>query len=138
MSRFVLDCSVAVAWVIDEEATPATDSLLERLRDDGALVPALWRLEVANVLLQAERRERLGPAKITASLRLIDDLPIVTDPQTEARAFREILALARSESLTVYDASYLELAMRHDIALATQDQALILAARRLQVPTLPD
>lgn len=138
MSRFVLDCSVAVAWVIDEEATPATDSLLERLRDDGAVVPALWSLEFANVLLRAERRERLAPAKIAASLKLIDELPIVTDPQTGARAFRETLALARSASLTVYDASYLELAMRHDVALATQDQALMRAARRLHVPTLPD
>ncbi len=138
MTTFVLDCSVAVTWLIDEEATPQTDALLDRLREGRAFVPGLWRLELGNVLAQAERRNRIAPSRIPAHLRLLDQLPIVTDPETDERAFREILTLARSESLTTYDASYLELAMRLGLDLATRDRALIRAARRVQVSTLPD
>ena len=137
MSAFVLDCSVAVAWLFDDEATPATDSLLDRLKDSGAFVPSLWRLELGNVLSRAERHRRISVAQIAASLNLLDRLPIITDTETESRAFREILALARTENLTTYDAAYLELAMRRGLELATRDKALIRAARHVQVQTLP-
>lgn len=137
MSAFVLDCSIAVAWLFDDEASPETDALLERLRDDGALVPGLWRLELGNVLAHAERRNRITTAQIAAYLDLLDRLPIVTDTETESRALREILTLARTESLTTYDAAYLELAMRRNAELATRDKALIRAARGVGVETLP-
>lgn len=137
MSVFVLDCSIAVAWLFDDEASPATNALLDRLRDDGALVPGLWRLELGNVLVQAERRDRIAAVQIAAYLDLLDRLPIVTDAETESRALREILTLARTENLTTYDAAYLELAMRRNAELATRDKALIRAARRVGVKTLP-
>ena len=133
---FVLDCSIAVAWLFDDEASPETDALLGRLRDDGALVPGHWRLELGNVLTQAERRNRIAGAQIAAYLDLLDRLPIVTDAETERRALREILTLARTESLTTYDAAYLELAMRRNVQLATRDRALIRAARGIGVETL--
>ena len=69
MSAFVLDCSVAVAWLFDDEATPATDSLLDRLKDSGALVPSLWRLELGNVLSRAERHRRISAAHIARQSR---------------------------------------------------------------------
>ena len=137
MSAFVLDCSVAVAWLFDDEATPATDSLLDRLKDSGAFVPSLRCLELGNVLSRAERHRRISAAHIAASLNLLDRLPIMTDTETDNRAFREILTLARTENLTTYDAAYLELAMRRGLELATRDRALIRAARRVQVQTLP-
>lgn len=137
MSVFVLDCSIAVAWLFDDETSPETDALLDRLKADGALVPGLWRLELGNALTQAERRNRIAAAQIAAYLDLLDRLPIVTDAETESRALREILTLARTENLTPYDAAYLELAMRRNVELATRDRALIQAARDIGVETLP-
>ena len=134
---FVLDCSVAVAWLFGDEATPETDALLDRLKDSGALVPVLWRLELGNVLAQAEKHKRITAIQIAKHLDLLDRLPIATDTETESRAFREILTLARTEGLTTYDAVYLKLAMRRGLDLATRDKQLVRAARRLQVETLP-
>lgn len=137
MSAFVLDCSVAVAWLFDDEATPETDALLDRLKFDGAFVPGLWRLELGNVLARAERQKRIAASQIVAYFGVLDRLPIVSDAETESRAFREILALARAERLTTYDAAYLELAMRMGLQLATRDEALVQAARRVAVETVP-
>ena len=139
MSMFVLDCSVALAWLFQDEAGPNTDQLLKELRDDdrNAIVPNLWRLELGNVLVQAERHGRVTAAQLTTALELVRNLPVTTDAETDGRAFREILNLARATSLTTYDASYLELAMRHGLPLATLDKALIRAARGVAVNTLP-
>ncbi|MDE0356233.1 MAG: type II toxin-antitoxin system VapC family toxin [Gammaproteobacteria bacterium] len=137
MSEFVLDCSVAVAWFFEDEANPETDALLDRAMESGALVPGLWRLEVGNVLSQAERRRRIDPSKLASYVDVLAQLPIATDTETEERALRETLALARQERLTTYDAAYLEVAMRRGMPLATLDKALIRAARRVGVNTLP-
>lgn len=134
----VLDCSVAVSWCFEDEASPVTDTILERVRDEGALVPALWHLELGNVLVQAERRQRLTAAATATRLALIGALPIVTDDQTPDRALREVLTLAGAEGLTTYDASYLELAMRTGLPLASRDAALVDAARRCGIKSLPD
>ncbi len=79
MTAFVLDCSVTLAWCFADEATPETDALLDRLRQDGAIVPALWRWEVGNVLALAVRRGRLDQSAATDRLRLLDALPIALD-----------------------------------------------------------
>ncbi len=137
MSRFVLDCSIAAAWLFEDEASPETDGLLEQLRNEGALVPNLWHLEVSNVLLQAEKRKRITSTQIATRLDLLVSLPIVSDEESDGRAFREILSLARAQALTTYDAAYLELAIRRGIPLATRDKALLRAARNTDVITLP-
>ena len=137
MSEFVLDCSVAVAWLFEDEARPETDALLDRTMENGAFVPGLWRLEVGNVLSQAERRRRIDASKVASYVDVLAQLPIATDTETEERALRETLALARREHLTTYDAAYLEIAMRRGVPLATLDKALIRAARRVGVDTLP-
>ena len=134
---FVLDCSVTVAWLFEDEATPAIDALQDQLKEEVALVPGHWRLEVGNVLAQAERRKRLSPAQTSAHLELLDRLPVATDDETDSRAFREILSVARTEGLTTYDAAYLELAARRGVPLATLDRALARAAGRVGVATLP-
>ena len=137
MSVFVLDCSVAAAWLFEDEASPETDALLDQLADGPALVPLHWRLELANVLVQAERHRRITPAQVATSVDFVERLPIEVDAETERRSFREVLALARSTNLTSYDAAYLELALRKGLDLATQDRALVQAARAMQVKTLP-
>ena len=136
MSGLVIDCSVAVAWCFEDEVSAETDAILERVRDEGALVPALWHLELGNVLVQAERRKRLTAADTTTRLELIAALPILTDAETPERALREVLTLARAEGLTTYDAAYLELAMRKGLPLASKDRALVEAADRAGITNL--
>ena len=139
MRSFVLDCSVAVAWLLEDERVPGADALLDLLDGGGqAVVPSLWRLELGNVLVAAERRSRISAKGIARCLGILAGLPIVTDSHTEERALREILELARREWLTTYDASYLELAMRRGLPLATLDRSLARAARRAEVDVLPE
>lgn len=137
MSGLVLDCSVAVSWCFEDEAAPETDALLERVRDEGAFVPAIWYLELGNVLIQAERRNRLSVADIATRLELFGALPITIDDERPDRTLQAVLTLARAERLTTYDAAYLELAMRRGLPLASKDQDLVEAARRCGVVGLP-
>ena len=133
MSALVIDSSAALSWCFEDEAWPESDALFEQVRDQDAVVPGLWHLEVANVLLQAEKRGRIATSDVATRLELIAELPIATDTETTARAWREILALARAEGLTTYDATYLELAIRRGLPLQTKDEALITAAKRTGV-----
>ena len=137
MTGFVLDCSIAVAWCFEDEASDICDALLERVRDEGALVPSLWHLELGNVMVQAERRGRIMSADVSTRLELIGDLPIVTDDETPQRALHEVLALARAENLTTYDAAYLELAIRRGLPLATNDKHLRNAGINTGVQIIP-
>jgi predicted nucleic acid-binding protein len=133
---FVLDCSVAVAWCFEDEAGPATDALLDQLQHQEAVVPGLWHLEIANVLVQAERRGRIAAADLNARVGLLRKLPLQTDDDMAGRALRDILALARQHRLTAYDAAYLELAVRRGLPLATRDRELRQAADRMGVGLL--
>ena len=136
MTSFVLDASVAVAWCFDDESTPAAWALLDRLRTAPAHVPVLWALEIGNILVGAERRRRITQARAVEFLGILGDLDIRVDPDLPGRAFRDILPLARDARLTTYDASYLELAMRLGLPLATKDRALARAATALRIKTL--
>jgi predicted nucleic acid-binding protein len=136
LTAFVLDASIALSWCFQDEATPETWALLELLAMQSASVPALWPLEVGNILAAAEQRTRLTAGRSAEFLALIEGLDIVIDTDTAARAFHDTLALARAEALTTYDASYLELAMRMGVPLATRDRQLRQAAERLGVVVL--
>jgi len=92
----VIDSSMALTWCFEDEASPQSDAIFERVRDDGAVVPALWHLELANVLLQAEKRGRIALGDVATRLKLISELPITTDHETPMRAWREVIALARA------------------------------------------
>jgi predicted nucleic acid-binding protein len=133
VTAFVLDASIALAWCFADEATPAADAVLDRLADEEAAAPALWRLEVANALAMAERRGRLSVAGLTRSVALLQKPVIAIDAEGSERAFRDLLDLARSERLTVYDATYLELALRLGVPLASKDARLRKAAARLGI-----
>jgi predicted nucleic acid-binding protein len=124
----VLDSSAALAWVLPGQATTIIEALLADVSEDGAAAPGLWPLEVANVLWLAERRGRITLAERTRALALLGDLPIQIDEQTTARAFGATSALAAGSDLTVYDACYLELALRLGLPIASLDKPLCQAA----------
>lgn len=129
----VIDASIALSWRFKEERTPAADNVLLRVRDEGAVAPGLWPLEVANALHYAARRGRIGPDYVDASLRAFQALDIEIDAETASRAWTETLALARAHNLTLYDAAYLELAVRRALPLATLDADLRAAAAVLGI-----
>ncbi len=137
MTTAVIDSSIALTWCFEDEASPETDALFERVRDEGAVVPVLWHLELGNVLLQAEKRGRISATDASVRLDLIAELPISVDQEATVRAWREILTLARVQRLTAYHATYLELAVRRRLPLFTLDRDLAEAARRADVIALP-
>lgn len=137
MSGLVLDCSVAVAWLFEDEAAPETDALLDRTAREGAAVPALWHYEVANVLLQAERRKRVAAGRLAALLQRLERLPIATHAAPQGLDWAGLIGLAAELRLTAYDASYLALAERLALPLATRDRALRDAATSRGVAVLP-
>lgn len=126
----VLDTSLAIAWAYAAEATAAVRSVLDQVVESGACVPALWYLEVANILEMGVRRGRCDAAFRDATLADMMLLEIEVDGQTDVRAWEETLTLAMRHRLTVYDAAYLELALRRGLPLATLDQELRCVAER--------
>ena len=133
---FVLDSSVTVAWLYGEEATKSVDEIFENLIETSAWVPTLWHLEVANVLQIGIRRKRHGADFRDRILSALSDFPIHVDPETHRQAWGMTARLAERHGLTVYDAAYLELALRRDLPLATLDEDLRAAARAEQVQLL--
>ena len=122
---FILDASITACWAFEDEDHPTAAAALERIRTEEAWVPGLWWFEVRNTLVINERRGRLDERDTAAFLRGLASLGIMVDRSPdEAR----VLMLARKYRLTVYDASYLELAQRHSLPLATLDKALLHAA----------
>jgi predicted nucleic acid-binding protein len=125
VSGFVLDCSVAMGWCFEDESDALTSLVLERLLSEPGIVPELWVLEVANVLLVAERRGRIRRAESTRFIELLQGLPIRVERGHASLADSQgILALGRDFALSSYDAAYLELSMRHGVPLATKDEKL--------------
>lgn len=130
MSRFVLDNTVTMAWCFTEESTEFTKTLLSRLANltDSAVVPALWLYEVANVVELAVRRGRIPGEKALAFLESLADLPIEVENPSPTQVFVTVRTLAGQYLLTAYDAAYLELAIRHQLPIASLDRALSRAA----------
>ncbi len=133
---FVLDSSIALAMLYGDEATPAIQKILKKIVREGAWVPSLWRLEVANGLQGSVRRKRIDAAFRDASLADLAALPIETDEHTNDFAWSATLRLAERCGLTLYDASYLELALRLNLPLATLDKELRAAATQMRVALL--
>lgn len=131
---FVLDCSVAVAWFFEDEANAYAEAVEDSLLASSAIVPSLWPLEIANALLMGERRNRATEAKVTTYLRLLAALPIAIDDETANHAWHQSLSLGRRHRLSVYDAAYLELALRQGLPLASLDKTLVAAARAAGIP----
>ena len=130
---FVIDASVALAWCFEDEANLFADQVLERLANTAGVAPLIWPLEVGNALIGAERRGRLSQAERERFMGLLRQLPIRIEPASLDQMFAEIIALARNQNLSTYDAAYLELAMRSGLPLVTLDEALQRAAIRCGV-----
>lgn len=130
---FVLDCSITMAWCFEDEHSEYTDEILENLVSTTAIVPSIWPLEVANVLLQAKKNKRLSEIQAASFIDALSALPIIVDTSTTDRAMHSIFTLAGQLNLSVYDAAYLELALREKIPLLTQDKELLNAAKKLKI-----
>lgn len=133
---FVLDSSVSLAWCFEDERTDATDALLERVVDSGAVAPSLWPLEVLNALAMAERRSRIDAERRQRLAGFLRDLPVAIDVETASPAWAVTSPLAARHRLTLYDAAYLELALRLGLPLATLDQELRCAGAALGITLL--
>ena len=131
--RFVLDCSVAISWCLVDEDNNYANGILTIMPDSEAFVPGIWSLEIANVLLVAERRNRMTQEQSEEAIALLQSLLIQVDATTDANALGTTLVLGRQEGLAAYDAACLELALRLGLPLTTNDTRLMEAASRCGV-----
>lgn len=129
----VVDCSVTMPWLLKNDSTGYALKALQALPARPAVVPRLWFLEVANVLLVFERRKRVTRAESERFTDLLLELPVEVDDSVYHRVFNKVIGLAREQVISLYDAVYLELAMRKDLPLATLDKGLAKAARAVGV-----
>lgn len=134
--NLVLDSSITLAWVYGDETTAAVKHVFDLVAGSGAWVPGLWRLEVANILEMSVRRGRHDADFRDNTLADLALLPIHVDPETDGQAWGATARLAERHRLTLYDASYLELALRRALPLATLDQDLRVAAKAEKVEVL--
>ena len=133
MTEIVVDASTALAWCFPDETSEHADAILAALEGKTILVPAVWGLEIANVVLVGERSKRLRQPEIRRFTTLLESLPVVQDARPVTSYVSDVLPVAREYSLTAYDAAYLELSMRHSAPLATLDAKLQRAAQRAGV-----
>lgn len=133
---FVIDNSIVMSWCFKDEVSEYADAVLNKLVCSPALVPSIWPLEVGNVLLVAERNKRLRQADSIRFIALLSELPIIVEPESPDRMMNEIVSIARAYNLSTYDASYLDLAMRKGLPIATLDKGLLKAARKSNVPVI--
>jgi predicted nucleic acid-binding protein len=130
LSSLVLDASVALCWLFDDQATAHTESVLDRLvGGETVAAPAIWPFEIANVVTVAERLRIVNPAQAAAFFQTLGQLSIAVDRAEIERVFNAVSETARRYRLSAYDAAYLELALREALPLATVDAALRNAAR---------
>lgn len=134
--NFVLDASVSLAWCFEDERAGYAMRVLDELASGEAIVSSLWPIEVTNGLASALQKRRIDLAGAAAARNTLAALPVVVEPVDRRRAFEDIPRLARAHGLTTYDASYLEVAVRLGIPLATLDQALARAAADEGVPAV--
>jgi predicted nucleic acid-binding protein len=133
----VVDASLAATWFFEDESTPDTESVAEQVVSDGGLVPQLFSLEIANVFLLSERKGRLPAGHVDRYLDRLEQMELQVDLETAEQLRSTTIELARVERLTVHDATYLELALRKQLPLATLDRDLAMAARRRGITVIP-
>ena len=136
MSAWVIDSSVGFAWVHPNQTTPQTETLLREVEEGATLVvPGLWFLEIANSLLVLQRRKKLSQQERRAALQILSAFNFTVDDEADRAAFDKTSELADQHRLTIYDAVYLEIALRRNLPLASRDSALIAAAKKCGVKT---
>jgi predicted nucleic acid-binding protein len=131
MSDFIVDNSVVLAWAFADEAEEYPVEVLKALESNTALVPAIWLLELTNVLAVAERRSRITESESLRFLTLLSELPIdAVQDSKDINTARQLLFIARDFNLSAYDACYLDLAIERNLPLATLDSKLRRAAKK--------
>ena len=138
MPVLVLDGSITVSWFVPDEKSLASLSVLDLAASGGAAVPDLWRIEVGNAFLMAERRGRIASSARLRAIAALGELQIDVDRETYERAWAGIFSLAERFRLTLYDATYLDLASRTRLPLASLDRDLRNAAISLGISVLPE
>jgi predicted nucleic acid-binding protein len=123
--RLVLDASVVLSWLLPDEQHPRATALRERAAECDLVVPVVWWFELRNAMLAGERRGRITGAQSDDFLQGVAALPVRVDAAAREAA---LMQLARGHRLSIYDATYLELALREQRPLATLDRALAAAA----------
>jgi predicted nucleic acid-binding protein len=124
LKGIAVDASVALAWCFPDEASDYADSVLLAVENQTVIVPAIWAVEITNALLVGERRKRIRQPEVRRFIDLMNGLSVVEDGQPFADTVSNVLPLAREYDLSAYDAAYLDVAVRHEIPLATLDGAL--------------
>jgi predicted nucleic acid-binding protein len=130
---FVLDSSIALSWFFADEGGAFAKGVANSMATARAIAPSIWPLEVANAVLVGERRRRSTPGQASTWLAFMRVLPIVIDDETRSHAWGTTLDLGREHALSAYDAAYLELAIRKNLPIATLDNVLKGAAKKLGV-----
>ncbi|MDB6080864.1 MAG: PilT protein domain protein [Chlamydiia bacterium] len=133
---FVLDCSVTMAWLFEDERTEFSERVLDKLQKEKAIVPSLWLLEVMNVLLVAEKRKQCTVAQSIRFLETLKSLPIEIDEGIETSQCESLLLIGRAYDLSSYDTVYLDLALRLGHPLATLDAHLRKASKSAGITVL--
>ena len=134
VSVLVIDASVANTWIFEDESHPRADAALAEVLNSGGFVTRHWHLEVRNALIAGERRGRMSLRESIRGLLYLSGLPLQTDTEADLGAAFD---LARLYNLSMYDAMYLELALRLGLPLATLDRGLGRAASAAGVEALP-
>ena len=134
---FVLDSSVALAMLLPDEESAAADALASRFSEGGVPVPTIWPLEVRNALLAALRQRRITAVEFEERLEVLALLPVEVEPPADAAALKRTVALARRHELSLYDASYIDLAKQRSLPLATLDSRLRKACGAQRIAVLP-
>lgn len=136
MTAYVIDASAMLAWCFDDEKPQDPLGMLRKLKQGGMVAPAHWPLELTNIVWNGEKKGRIAAADARSFISLVESLGVAIDFETPRRAWSDVLALARAEGLTTYDAAYLELAMRLRATLVSKDSDLLKAATGSGVKTL--
>jgi predicted nucleic acid-binding protein len=133
LNRFILDCSISASWCLKDESNDEANKILDRMGEDEALVPSIWPVEMASVLVVAERKGRISTADAVRAVEILLSLPIRADKRN-LENLGTLRLLARENKLSAYDACYLELAQRTGLPIATLDHGLQAAAVKCGVP----
>jgi predicted nucleic acid-binding protein len=133
----VVDTSIVVAWLLVDERSPDAAGVARLIDEVETWVPQLFPIEIGNALLVAERRNRVSAKYVLEQLAALQRMPLRLDTETNTHIWGRTYELAKDEGLTVYDATYLELAIRREAQLATLDDALVQAAQRRGLTVIP-
>lgn len=134
--EFILDCSVTMTWIFSEEADSDTLAARDSLLETSCYVPSIWPLEVNNVLWVATRTKKISEMQVKRFKYLLKNLPIYIDLKASDLSNELIFDLAKKYNISCYDAAYLELAIRENLAIATLDKNLKKAAKAAKASLL--